>query len=48
MVDHRRPRAALYSLGASRTAFTLCLAMALGSVVSACRVTETRCRNVWR
>jgi sugar phosphate permease len=38
----------VYSPGAYRAAFALCLALACGAVVSACLVTETRCRNIWR
>lgn len=38
----------VYSLGAYRAAFALCLAVSLGSLLSACFVTETRCRNIWR
>lgn len=38
----------VYSAGAYRAAFALCLALALGALLSACLVTETRCRNIWR
>jgi len=38
----------VYSLGAYRGAFALCLAVAAASLVCACLVTETRCRNTWR
>jgi sugar phosphate permease len=37
----------VYSADAYRAAFTLCLALALGAFLSACLVTETRCRNIW-
>jgi len=37
----------IYPLGAYRAAFALCLAVSLGALVSACLVTETRCRNIW-
>jgi sugar phosphate permease len=37
----------VYSADAYRAAFALCLALALGAFVSACLVTETRCRNIW-
>lgn len=37
----------VYSAGAYRAAFGLCLALALGAFLSACLVTETRCRNIW-
>jgi sugar phosphate permease len=38
----------LYSAGAYRAVFALCLAVSLGALLSACLVTETRCRNIWR
>jgi len=37
----------VYSPGAYRAAFALCLALAAGAFLSACLVTETRCRNIW-
>jgi sugar phosphate permease len=37
----------VYSAGAYRAAFALCLALAVGAFLSACLVTETRCRNIW-
>jgi hypothetical protein len=37
----------VYSADAYRAAFALCLALALGAFLSACLVTETRCRNIW-
>jgi sugar phosphate permease len=39
--------ARVYSADAYRAAFALCLALALGAFLSACLVTETRCRNIW-
>lgn len=39
--------ARVYSLDAYRAAFALCLAVSAGSLVSACLMTETRCRNIW-
>ena len=38
----------IYSLGAYRGAFALCLAVSAASLITACLVTETRCRNIWR
>jgi hypothetical protein len=38
----------VYSPGAYRVAFSLCLAVSLGSFISACLVKETHCRNIWR
>ncbi|HET7876165.1 MAG TPA: MFS transporter [Methylomirabilota bacterium] len=38
----------VYGPAAYRAAFGLCLAVSLGSLVSACLVTETRCRNIWK
>ncbi len=40
--------ARVYSLGAYRAAFTLCLGVAGGALLAAWLVTETRCRNVWK
>lgn len=37
----------VYSPEAYRAAFALCLALALGALLCACLVTETRCRNIW-
>ena len=37
----------LYSAGAYRAAFALCLAVSLAALVASCLVTETRCRNIW-
>ncbi len=37
----------VYSADAYRAAFVLCLVLALGAFLSACLVTETRCRNIW-
>jgi len=37
----------VYSADAYRAAFALCLALALMAFLSACLVTETRCRNIW-
>jgi len=39
--------ARVYSAAAYRSAFLLCLAVAVGSFACAWLVTETRCRNVW-
>ncbi|HKW93651.1 MAG TPA: MFS transporter [Methylomirabilota bacterium] len=39
--------ARVYGADAFRAAFTLCLTLALGAFLSACCVTETRCRNIW-
>ncbi len=39
--------ARVYSVDAYRAAFALCLALAIGAFLSACLVTETRCRNIW-
>jgi sugar phosphate permease len=39
--------ARVYGPDAYRAAFALCLALAIGAFVSACLVTETRCRNIW-
>jgi len=39
--------ARVYGPDAYRAAFTLCLALAVGAFLSACLVTETRCRNIW-
>lgn len=39
--------ARVYGHDAYRAAFALCLALAIGAFVSACLVTETRCRNIW-
>jgi sugar phosphate permease len=38
----------LYPVDAYRAAFTICLVIALGALVAAALVTETRCRSVWR
>ena len=38
----------VYSPGAYRVAFSLCLAVSVGSFLAACLVKETRCRNIWR
>lgn len=38
----------IYSLEAYRAAVTLCRTLAAGALLSACLVTETRCRNIWR
>jgi len=38
----------IYSLGAYRGAFALCLAVSAASLITACLVTETRCRNIWQ
>ncbi len=38
----------VYSPDAYRWAFGLCLAVSVAALVSACLVTETRCRNIWR
>jgi len=40
--------ARLYPDAAWQAAFGVCLLVALGGVVAAARVTETRCRNVWK
>ena len=37
----------LYDAPAYTAAFTLCLAVAIGALVSAALVTETRCRSIW-
>ena len=37
----------VYTAGAYRAVFGLCLAVAVGAVALAACVTETRCRNVW-
>ena len=37
----------VYGVDAYRAAFALCLALAVGAFLSACLVTETRCRNIW-
>jgi MFS family permease len=52
LLDHRWDGAVVvgarvYGADAYRAAFTLCLALAVGAFLSACLVTETRCRNVW-
>ena len=39
--------ARVYGPDAYRAAFALCLALAIGAFLSACLVTETRCRNIW-
>jgi sugar phosphate permease len=39
--------ARVYGADAYRAAFALCLALAIGAFLSACLVTETRCRNIW-
>ena len=38
----------IYSLGAYRGAFALCLAVSAAALVCACLVTETHCRNIWQ
>jgi sugar phosphate permease len=38
----------IYPEAGYRTAFGVCLALAVGSLVMSLLVTETRCRNVWR
>ena len=40
--------ARLYPPAAFQAAFVVCLALAVGAVLAAALVTETRCRNVWR
>lgn len=40
--------ARLYPAAAYRAVFAVCLALAVGAVIAAALVTETRCRNVWR
>jgi MFS family permease len=39
--------ARVYSVGAYRAAFGLCLAVSLGALLMAALTTETRCRNIW-